>query len=36
MVAGTTTQVVMPTMGDSVTEGTILEWHKAEGDQRHR
>ena len=22
----------MPTMGDSVTEGTILEWHKAEGD----
>ncbi|HZL55179.1 MAG TPA: multifunctional oxoglutarate decarboxylase/oxoglutarate dehydrogenase thiamine pyrophosphate-binding subunit/dihydrolipoyllysine-residue succinyltransferase subunit [Solirubrobacteraceae bacterium] len=32
MVAGTTTQVVMPTMGDSVTEGTILEWHKAEGD----
>jgi 2-oxoglutarate dehydrogenase E1 component len=33
MAAGTTTQVVMPTMGDSVTEGTILEWHKAEGDQ---
>jgi multifunctional 2-oxoglutarate metabolism enzyme len=32
MVAGTTTQVVMPTMGDSVTEGTILEWHKGEGD----
>src|SRR5580692_275054 len=32
MVAGTTTQVVMPMMGDSVTEGTILEWHKAEGD----
>jgi 2-oxoglutarate decarboxylase len=32
MVAGTTTQVVMPTMGDSVSEGTILEWHKAEGD----
>src|SRR5580692_5718422 len=32
MVAGTTTQVVMPMMGDSVTEGTILEWHKGEGD----
>src|SRR5579863_6655872 len=32
MVAGTTTPVVMPAMGDSVTEGTILEWHKAEGD----
>src|ERR1700683_1046138 len=32
MVAVTTTQVVMPAMGDSVTEGTILEWHKAEGD----
>jgi 2-oxoglutarate dehydrogenase E1 component len=32
MVAGTTTQVLMPAMGDSVTEGTILEWHKAEGD----
>ncbi|MFL5816665.1 MAG: biotin/lipoyl-containing protein [Conexibacter sp.] len=28
----TTTQVVMPQMGDSVTEGTILEWHKNEGD----
>ncbi len=28
----TTSQVVMPQMGDSVTEGTILEWHKAQGD----
>ena len=23
----------MPEMGESVTEGTILEWHKQEGDQ---
>ena len=22
----------MPAMGDSVSEGTVLEWHKAEGD----
>jgi 2-oxoglutarate dehydrogenase E1 component len=28
-----TYQVVMPAMGDSVVEGTILEWHKQEGDQ---
>src|ERR1019366_159421 len=33
MVAATTTRVVMPQMGDSVTEGTILEWHKSEGDR---
>jgi 2-oxoglutarate decarboxylase len=33
MAAATTTQVVMPQMGDSVTEGTILEWRKSEGDQ---
>jgi 2-oxoglutarate decarboxylase len=32
MSVDTTTQVVMPQMGDSVAEGTILEWHKAEGD----
>ena len=32
MVAETTAQVVMPPMGDSVSEGTILEWHKSEGD----
>ena len=25
--------VAMPEMGESVTEGTILEWHVAEGDQ---
>ncbi len=27
-----TVQVVMPAMGDSVAEGTVLEWHKEEGD----
>jgi 2-oxoglutarate dehydrogenase E1 component len=27
-----TFQLVMPAMGDSVAEGTILEWHKQEGD----
>src|ERR1700726_3801805 len=27
-----TVQVVMPAMGDSVTEGTVLEWHKQVGD----
>jgi 2-oxoglutarate decarboxylase len=26
-------QVVMPAMGDSVAEGTVLEWHKQEGDR---
>src|SRR6267142_2556564 len=31
-VSSTTVQVVMPAMGDSVTEGTVLEWHKAEGE----
>ncbi len=36
--AGATTaegnlQVVMPEMGESVTEGTVLEWHVAEGDE---
>jgi len=25
-------QLVMPAMGDSVAEGTILEWYKQEGD----
>jgi 2-oxoglutarate dehydrogenase E1 component len=35
MAAATTTQVVMPQMGDSVTEGTILEWRKSEGDRVH-
>src|ERR1700761_8495358 len=27
-----TFQVVMPAMGDSVVEGTIVEWQKQEGD----
>ena len=27
-----TVDVAMPAMGDSVSEGTVLEWHKAEGD----
>jgi 2-oxoglutarate dehydrogenase E1 component len=33
MAVNTTIEVVMPQMGDSVTEGTILEWHKQEGDE---
>src|SRR3712207_6384956 len=32
MAIHTTVEVVMPAMGDSVTEGTVLEWHKQEGD----
>jgi len=28
----TTVEVVMPAMGDSVSEGTVLEWHKDVGD----
>jgi len=32
MPVGTTVQVVMPEMGESVTEGVVLEWHKHEGD----
>ncbi len=28
-----TFQVVMPAMGDSVVEGTILEWHRQEGEE---
>src|SRR3712207_6217905 len=31
-VNATTVEVVMPAMGDSVSEGTVLEWHKQEGD----
>src|ERR1700749_1992665 len=27
-----TVRVVMPAMGDSVSEGTVLEWRKQEGD----
>jgi multifunctional 2-oxoglutarate metabolism enzyme len=30
---GATVQLVMPEMGESVTEGTILEWHKSEGEE---
>src|SRR5688500_1531339 len=33
MAVNTTVEVVMPPMGDSVTEGSILEWHKQEGDK---
>src|SRR3954464_14817657 len=33
MAVNTTVEVVMPAMGDSVSEGTILEWHKQEGDE---
>ncbi len=29
--SGETVQIVMPEMGESVTEGTVLEWHVAEG-----
>ena len=27
-----TVQITMPEMGESVTEGIVLEWHVAEGD----
>ena len=27
------TEVVMPRMGETVDEGTVNAWHKAEGDQ---
>src|SRR4051795_7199217 len=32
MAVTTTVEVVMPPMGDSVSEGSVLEWHKHEGD----
>src|ERR671920_498161 len=32
MAVNTTVQVALPGMGESVREGTILEWHKQEGD----
>jgi 2-oxoglutarate decarboxylase len=32
MAVNTTVQVTLPGMGESVREGTILEWHKREGD----
>src|SRR5918997_510769 len=33
MATSTTIQVVAPGAGESVTEGTILEWHVQEGDR---
>ncbi len=33
MAVNTTVQVTMPAMGESVTEGTVLEWRKQEGDR---
>ncbi len=32
MASTTTVDIEMPQMGESVTEGTVLEWHKDEGD----
>ncbi len=32
MAVNTTTLVTLPAMGESVREGTVLEWHKQEGD----
>src|SRR5436189_253819 len=32
MAVGTTVQVTLPQMGESVSEGTVLEWRAAEGD----
>src|SRR3954452_13026294 len=32
MEAGTTVQVTFPQMGESVSEGTVLEWRKQVGD----
>src|SRR5687767_14373322 len=32
MASTTTVDIAMPQMGESVTEGTVLEWHKNEGD----
>src|SRR5690554_1043678 len=32
MAESTITQITMPEMGESVTEGTVLEWHVAVGD----
>src|SRR4051794_27204630 len=33
MSAGTTVQITMPEMGESVTEGTVLDWLKQVGDE---
>jgi 2-oxoglutarate dehydrogenase E1 component len=32
MASTTTVDIEMPAMGESVTEGTVLEWHKNQGD----
>src|SRR3954447_12896669 len=32
MAVNTTVQVTLPAMGESVREGTVLEWHKQEGE----
>ncbi len=31
--ASANVQITMPRMGESVTEGTVLEWHKHVGDE---
>jgi len=33
MAVNTTVPVTLPQMGESVTEGTVLQWHKQEGDR---
>src|SRR4051795_2638605 len=33
MASSAIVEIQMPQMGESVTEGTVLEWHKQEGDQ---
>src|SRR6266536_5984830 len=33
MAVSTTVQVTLPQMGESVSEGTVLEWRAAEGDE---
>ena len=32
MATKSTVQLLMPEMGESVTEGTVLEWHVSEGE----
>nr|MBA3328481.1 hypothetical protein [Solirubrobacterales bacterium] len=32
MAVNTTIEVTLPQMGESVTEGVVLQWHKQEGD----
>ena len=32
MASTQTVEIQMPQMGESVTEGTVLEWHKDEGE----